>query len=260
MQEALTPHSQDGPNPPADAFLKNVDVRVVVFSLHGEQLQVLLAPGPSGRWELPGSRVPVGKSLEATATESVLRMTGLREAYLEQLYTYGEAERTGPEQERQVSVVYFAIIPAGAAAAHMDKDVRQARWFPLGAVGEVPTDPARSETEAVHGEPARQEVAGTAGAEQEIVAYWLRRLRYKLEYTAVGFQLLPEQFSLSQLQKTYEMILGETLDKRNFRRRILQAGIIEETPHRRAGEGRPARLYRYRPDAVAEVKARRLFP
>ena len=94
----------------------------------------------------------------------------------------------------------------------------------------------------------------------EILTYALRRLRYKLEYTAVGFELLPETFSLSELQKTYEMILGETLDKRNFRRRILQGGIIEATEDYRSGEGRPARLYRYRPDAVAEVKARRLFP
>jgi 8-oxo-dGTP diphosphatase len=88
----------------------------------------------------------------------------------------------------------------------------------------------------------------------------LRRLRYKLEYSAVGFQLLPHEFTLSELQHTYEIILGERLDKRNFRRRMLHSGIIEETLHRRVGEGRPARLYRYRPDAVAEVKARRLFP
>jgi 8-oxo-dGTP diphosphatase len=94
----------------------------------------------------------------------------------------------------------------------------------------------------------------------EIVAYALRRLRYKLEYSAVGFELLPDEFTLSELQQTYETILGEKLDKRNFRRRILEAGIIEATPHRRAGDGRPAQLYRYRPDAVAEVKARRLFP
>jgi 8-oxo-dGTP diphosphatase len=94
----------------------------------------------------------------------------------------------------------------------------------------------------------------------EIVKYALRRLRYKLEYTAVGFELLPENFTLTELQQTYEIILGEELDKRNFRRRILQAGIIEATAHKRSGEGRPARLYRYRDDAVAEVKARRLFP
>ena len=94
----------------------------------------------------------------------------------------------------------------------------------------------------------------------EIIEYAVRRLRYKLEYTAVGFQLLPETFTLTQLQQTYEVILGETLDKRNFRRRILEAGVIEATSHKRSDGGRPARLYRYRDDAVAEVKTRRLFP
>ena len=94
----------------------------------------------------------------------------------------------------------------------------------------------------------------------QILTTALRRLRYKLEYTAVGFELLPEEFTLSEIQSTYEIILGEKLDKRNFRRRILEANVIEETPHLRTGEGRPARLYRYRPVAVAEVKARRLVP
>ena len=77
----------------------------------------------------------------------------------------------------------------------------------------------------------------------------------------VGFQLLPDEFTLSELQRAYETILGEALDKRNFRRKILSAAIIEETGHRRQeGEGRPAMLYRYRENAVAEVKTRRLFP
>lgn len=225
-----------------NAPLGHLDVRVVVFSLRGERLQVLLTPcspadAPPACWELPGSAVPAGRSLEETATESVLRLTGLREAYLEQLYTYGEANRCA--RERLVSVVYFAIIPAGAANSHhtsTHSDESGAKWFP---VGDLP---------------------GLAMDHADIVTYAQRRLRYKIEYSAVGFQLLPEQFSLSELQKVYEMILGETLDKRNFRRRILEAGIIEETHVMRSGEGRPARLYRYRPDAVAEVKARRLFP
>lgn len=220
--------------PPAETYLENLEVRVVVFSLRDDRLQVLLASQQP--WELPGSRVPAGQPLEETATESVLRLTGLREAYLEQLYTYGEADRLDRQGRRLVSVVYFAIIPAGAYSALMDKDGVRAKWFPI------------------------DQLPGLVGDHGEMITYALRRLRYKLEYTAVGFQLLPEHFSLSELQNTYEMILGERLDKRNFRRRILEAGIIEETPHRRAGEGRPARLYRYRPDAVAEVKARRLFP
>lgn len=220
------------------AHLDSIDVRVVVFSLREERLRVLLsacrAKGGGVGWELPGSPVPVAVSLEETATQSVLRLSGLREAYLEQLYTYGETGRC-PSQ-RLISVVYFAIIPAGAAATPVEKSGFHSKWFQVDSLPDLVMDHA------------------------EVVAYALRRLRYKLEYSAVGFQLLPEHFSLSELQNTYEMVLGERLDKRNFRRRILQAGIIEETQHLRGGEGRPARLYRYRPDAVAEVKARRLFP
>lgn len=223
-------------NPPSSPqpSLNHLDVRVVVFSLRGDRLQVLLAPASNDHWELPGSPALADQSLEETATQSLLRLTGLREAYLEQLYTYGDVARG--EGVRIVSVVYFAIVPAGTLSSHMDKDECRAKWFPMEKLPALVMD------------------------HDEIVLYALRRLRYKLEYTAVGFQLLPEQFSLSELQQTYEMILGEKLDKRNFRRRILEAGIIEETDHLRAGEGRPARLYRYQPDAVAEVKARRLFP
>jgi 8-oxo-dGTP diphosphatase len=131
-------------------------------------------------------------------------------------------------------VVYFAIIPADAAT--LPSGHPQASWFSIEALPKLILD------------------------HTEIVEYALRRLRYKLEYTAVGFELLPENFSLTELQHTYELILGENLDKRNFRRRILQAGVIEPTQQSRSSEGRPARLYRYRPDAVAEVQARRLFP
>ena len=91
--------------------------------------------------------------------------------------------------------------------------------------------------------------------------YALQRLRYKLEYTSVGFELLPNEFTLTELQTAYEIVLGEKLDKRNFRRRILEAGVLAETSKYRAeGQGRPAQLYRYKKNAVMEVKARRLFP
>ncbi len=235
----MTDTSQPGSD---NAYLNHLDVRVVVFSLRGEKLQVLLAPASPEQWELPGSAVPEHQSLEETATESLLRMTGLRDAYLEQLYTYGDAARYDVKHpgKRLVSVVYFAIVPAGTGGAPGERSRKnpecQSKWFPVDDLPRLVLD------------------------HPDILTYALVRLRYKLEYTAVGFQLLPEQFSLSELQKVYEMILGEKLDKRNFRRRILEAGIIEETHYLRSGEGRPARLYRYRPDAVAEVKVRRLFP
>ena len=238
MQETDQPNTNRAFSSKTTGVLAHLDVRVVVFSLRDDSLQVLLSSAQEAAnqpWELPGSPIPSGQSLEETATRCLLNVTGLREGYLEQLYTYGDVERSG-SGERLVSVVYFAIVPGKAIPSHIDKDDGHTRWFPMDGLPPI------------------------TGDHDEIIEYALRRLRYKLEYTAVGFQLLPEQFSLSELQKTYEMILGEALDKRNFRRRILQAGIIEETPHRRAGEGRPARLYRYRPDAVAEIKARRLFP
>lgn len=199
-------------------------VNVVLFSLQEETLQVLLAA--SARTVcLPAETPRDDESLEEAANRLIAALIDRREAYLEQLYTYGE-------RGQPVRVVYFALVPAEARLTGGGA----ARWAP--AAGNVPL---------------------TAG-ESEVLAYALRRLRYKLEYSAVGFQLLPGEFTLSELQHTYEIILGEQLDKRNFRRRMLRSGIIEETPRLRAGEGRPARLYRYRPDAVAEVKARRLFP
>lgn len=212
----------------------HLEVRVILFSLQSNQLQVL-AVSPEARpsgWSLPGNPIPLDQSLDETAAECLLRYTGLKEAYLEQLYTYGDLQRSG---KRLICVAYFAVIPAGTHPLQV-KDVEQACWFPI------------------------DEIPPLAMDHTEILQYGLRRLRYKLEYTAVGFQLLPETFSLSELQHTYELILGEKLDKRNFRRRILELEIIEPTLHQRTGEGRPARLYRFRPGAVAEVKARRLFP
>jgi 8-oxo-dGTP diphosphatase len=186
-------------------------------------------------WALPGGFVESEESLENAALRELKEETGLAEAYLEQLYTYGEPDRD--PRGRVVSVAYFALIASDAPIqSEGGSDASRAEWCTVENLPELAFDHA------------------------EIIAYALRRLRYKLEYSAVGFELLPEEFTLTELQKTYEIILGEELDKRNFRRRIQQAGVIEATPHMRSGEGRPARLFRYRDDAVAEVKARRLFP
>jgi 8-oxo-dGTP diphosphatase len=216
-----------------------VTVDVVILTLRENRLHVLLIqrsePPFAGMWALPGGFVQIDETLEEGALRELAEETGIKEAYLEQLYTYGDPQRD--PRGRVVTVAYFALLPSDAPImTEGGDDASQANWFLADALPTLAFDHA------------------------DIIAYALRRLRYKLEYTAAGFELLPEEFTLSELQCTYEMILGEHLDKRNFRRRILEAGIIEPTSHLRTGEGRPARLYRYRLDAVAEVKARRLFP
>jgi 8-oxo-dGTP diphosphatase len=212
---------------------------IVVFTLQENQLNVLLIqrtePPFAKMWALPGGFVNMDETLEEAAQRELTEETGLNQTYLEQLYTYGNPDRD--PRGRVVTVAYFALIAADAPfQAGGGNDAAHAAWHSV------------------------EDLPPLAFDHNEIILYAVRRLRYKLEYTAAGFELLPEDFTLTELQTTYEIILGEKLDKRNFRRRFLQAGIIEATPHKRIGEGRPARLYRYRDDAVAEVKARRLFP
>lgn len=214
-------------------------VDIVIFALRDEQLQVLLiqrAESPfQGYWALPGGFVLPHESLDQAAYRELYEETGLSQSYLEQLYTYGDPGRD--PRGRIVTVAYFALVPADAPIREEGgSDAARAGWFSVNSLPSLAFD------------------------HNEILTYALRRLRYKLEYSAVGFQLLPEYFTLTEIQSTYEIILGEKLDKRNFRRRILDARIIEPTRYKRTGEGRPAQLYRYRLDAVAEIKARRLFP
>ncbi len=217
----------------------SLTVHIVIFTLREKRLNALLIqrgePPFKEMWALPGGFVNAAEGLEEAALRELQEETGLNQAYLEQLYTYGEPKRD--PRGRIITVAYYALIPADAPIrSEGGSDARQTDWFSIESLPALAFD------------------------HLEIIEYALRRLRYKLEYSAVGFELLPEEFSLSELQQIYEMILGETLDKRNFRRRILEAGVIEATDRLRSGDGRPARLYRYRADAVAEVKARRLFP
>ncbi len=216
----------------------SVTVDVILFTLRDNDLQVLLIkrrhPPYEGMWAIPGGFVGIDESLEEAALRELEEETGIRDVYLEQLYTFGDPDRD--PRGRVITVAYFAVAPASAVHPRAGDDAGEARWWSMYNLPPLAFDHA------------------------DILAYALQRLRYKLEYTAVGFELLPETFTLSELQAAYEVVLGEKLDKRNFRRKILSAGVIEEAGGYRTGEGRPAKLYRFRDDAVAEVKARRLFP
>ena len=223
---------------PETAHRPIVTVDVVIFTLRDSSLQVLLVrrrrPPLEGMWAIPGGTIGNDEALETAALRTLEEETGLGDVFLEQLYTFGEPDRD--VRGRVITVSYFAVVPASHIVPRAAEDTERVQWWPIDKLPPLAFD---------HG---------------DILSYALVRLRYKLEYTAVGFELLPEVFTLTELQSAYEVVLGEELDKRNFRRKILGAGVIEPSGSFRAGEGRPAKLYRYRDDAVAEVKARRLFP
>ncbi len=215
-----------------------VTVDVVIYALRNNDLQVLLVrrrrSPQEGMWAIPGGRITLDEALDEAAFRILEEETGLADVYLEQLYTFGDPGRD--PRHRVITVAYFAAVPTTDVVPAAADKAQRVRWWSVDDLPPLAFDHA------------------------DILNYARTRLRYKLEYTAVGFELLPDEFTLTELQTAYEIVLGEELDKRNFRRKILSARVIEPSGNYRTGDGRPAQLYRYREDAVAEVKARRLFP
>ncbi|MBN1218532.1 MAG: NUDIX hydrolase [Anaerolineae bacterium] len=218
----------------------SVTVDVVIFSIPDEQLKVLLIKRKAwpyeGMWAIPGGFVKIDESLEDAAYRELAEETSVtqEQVYLEQLYTFGQPHRD--PRTRVITVAYFALVAADKLHPHAAANAQDVGWF------------------SVYDLPA------LAFDHADILEYALTRLRYKLEYSAVGFQLLPEKFTLRELQDAYEIILGAKLDKGNFRSKLRKTQVVEKVDGYRDTGGRPARLYRFREDAVAEIKARRLFP
>jgi ADP-ribose pyrophosphatase YjhB (NUDIX family) len=202
---------------------------VVIFSLRGrpesgQELAALLirrAAEPfAGLWALPGGWVRTGEGLEAAARRQLATRTGLRPAYLEQLYTFGRPDRD--PREHRIAVAYYALIRVGDEDLRPGGEALEARWF------------------------AAQDLPVTLAFDhREILDYALWRLRNKVSYARVAYQLLPPEFTMAQLRAVYEVITGEAIDPANFRRRVEASGDLEPTGKRVEGEAhRPPRLYR----------------
>ena len=199
-----------------------VTVDVVIFTIQEGVLKVLLVKrliDPFiGQFAIPGGFVLEDEDLEQAAVRELREETGVSDVYLEQLYTFGKPDRD--PRGRVVTVGYFALVSADRKLK-AGSDAAEAAWFPMNNLPPLAFDHAT------------------------ILNYALERLRNKLEYTTVGFQLLPEKFTLTELQDVYAAILGKKLDKRNFRRKMSVLKILKPLPEYRRGGQRPAQLYRF---------------
>lgn len=212
-----------------------VTTDVVVFTLLQARLSTLLVrranPPYEGVWALPGGFLGIGEDLDTCAARELAEETGIGGVYLEQLYTFGAPGRD--PREHVISVAYYALVAEAALdELHAASDAAEAAWHPFDRLPDLAFDHAK------------------------IVAMAHDRLVAKLAYSTIGFQFMPETFSLSELQGVYETLLNQPLDKRNFRKRMLSLDLIEETGQlRRAGKHRPAREYRVKhPDRVEIIK------
>ncbi|MGE0105050.1 MAG: NUDIX domain-containing protein [Blastocatellales bacterium] len=206
----------------------SVTVDLVIFTIADDALKVLLirrgAEPYKDCWALPGGFVEIDESLEDAAARELREEAGVTSVYLEQLYTFGDPGRD--PRGRVISVSYFALVDADRQRIRAATDAIDARWFSV-------FDPENSRKLAFD--------------HKKILDYAVWRLRNKIEWTTVGYELLPRKFTLSELQRVYEIILQKPVDKRNFRKKVLAQGMIRELSEtRKDGAHRPARLYSFR--------------
>ncbi len=190
-----------------------------------------------GWLSLPGGFVAQDESLEEAAARVLTRKAALSGVFLEQLYTFGQPRRD--PRTRVITVAYYALVDAGRfdEAARGQPEVSVCRL-------EVPWSGETGGPVSVRDE--RGAARRLAFDHAEILGMAVKRLRGKLDYSPIGFQLLPERFTLLELQRVHETVLDRTVDKNGFRRRMLASGLLEATGESEREVGhRPAELYRF---------------
>lgn len=198
---------------------------IVLFTVESSSLKILLIPVDrppyfvqGTHFGAPGGLLRSTESAEDAAKRILQEKGGMRDVYMEQLFTFSKIDRD--PRGRVVSVAYLALVPADKTVGKMHND---ARWY---EVSKLPT---------------------LAYDHAEVIHVATERLRAKLEYTNIAKELLPKEFTLTELQKTYEIILGTKLDKRNFRKKVLSLNLLRALQKKTSpGQGRPAMLYSFR--------------
>lgn len=197
---------------------------VAIFTLEDDALKVLLIEMRkkpfTGHFALPGGLVRSSESVDKAAERLLAEKTGIRHAYMEQLYTFGKVDRD--PFGRVVSVAYMALMSSRGIKLSTTKEYGGVQWYPVKHLPRLAYD------------------------HKEVIEVAVSRLKAKLGYTNVAYGMLPKEFTLSELQRVYEIILGRKLDKRNFRKKILSLRMLRDCRKQRvSGASRPARVYAF---------------
>lgn len=199
---------------------------VVIFTIKEGKLQVLLVKRANepfkGRWAIPGGFIRLSENLDNAALRILKEKTNVDNIYLEQLYTFGDPLRY--PSSRVITCAYFALIRSDDIKLSFDdsQGITQVQWHEVYNLPPLAFD------------------------HKEIIEYSVKRMRERLEFCPIAFQLLPEKFTLTELQKSYELILDMKLDKRNFRKKVLTGSVLKElNEYTKSGSKRPARLYSF---------------
>jgi len=202
----------------------SVTVDVLFFTIIDNKLNVLLikrAAWPyEGYWALPGGFVDMNEDLDEAAKREIYEECGVKDLYLEQLYTFGEPKRD--PRTRVITVAYYALAPKTEIKNIQKSEANEARYFPVETLPKLAFD------------------------HKKIIEFGFQRLKNKMGYSNIVFGLLPESFPLSDVQNIYESIYGHSVDKRNFRKWVISSGLVEPTGKILSGKAhRPAALYRF---------------
>ena len=209
-------------------------VDCIVFGLDAElELKIMLIKRDispfQGEWAIPGGFVRMDETLEQAALRELQEETGIHDVFLEQLYTFGDLERD--PRDRTITVSYYALINLVEQQIQAATDASEANWFRISEIPKLAFDHDR------------------------ILQTAIARLRGKIRYEPIGFELLPQKFTLTQLQKLYETVLDRQLDKRNFRKKILSMDLLIDTNELEQGVShRAAKLYRFDENKYLELK------
>jgi 8-oxo-dGTP diphosphatase len=173
-------------------------------------------------WAIPGGFVLQEESLEEAVRRELQEETGITVNYLEQLYSFGEPDRD--PRQRVISVAYFALVKSALfQELKATTDAEEAQWFPINKLPSLAFD------------------------HKQILHIAIERIRAKIRYQPIGFELLDKKFSFADLEKLYSTLLDKTIDRRNFTKKILSLGLLEDTGELAAnsGAGRPSKIFKF---------------